>query len=70
MTPNVAVIILNWNGWKDTLECLESLFQIKYGNFEVIVIDNHSQDESIQKIRNYCNGRIDVQSQFFQYQTR
>ena len=69
MTPNVTVIILNWNGWKDTLECLESLFQIKYSNFEVIVIDNHSQDESIQKITNYCNGRIDVQSQFFQYQT-
>lgn len=68
MTPNVAVIILNWNGWKDTLECLESLFQIKYSNFEVIVIDNHSQDESIQKIWDYCNGRLDVQSQFFKYQ--
>ncbi|KKL71786.1 hypothetical protein LCGC14_2091410, partial [marine sediment metagenome] len=25
----VSIIILNWNGWKDTLECLESLYQIK-----------------------------------------
>jgi GT2 family glycosyltransferase len=69
MTPNVAVIILNWNGWKDTLECLESLYQISYTNFEVIVIDNHSHDESIQKIRKYCNGKLEVQSQFFQYKT-
>jgi GT2 family glycosyltransferase len=68
MTPNVAVIILNWNGWKDTIECLESLYQINYPNFEVIVIDNHSQDESIQKIRDYCNGRLEVQSEFLQYQ--
>ena len=28
--PSVAIIILNWNGWKDTIECLESLYQIDY----------------------------------------
>jgi len=25
--PKVAIIILNWNGWKDTIECLESVFR-------------------------------------------
>lgn len=24
--PKGAIIILNWNGWKDTIECLESVF--------------------------------------------
>jgi hypothetical protein len=28
--PRVSIIILNWNGWKDTLECLESIYQIDY----------------------------------------
>jgi len=30
--PGVAIIILNWNGWEDTIECLESLYRITYSN--------------------------------------
>jgi GT2 family glycosyltransferase len=65
--PNVTIIILNWNGWKDTIECLESLYQIKYPNYNVIVADNGSDDESIQKIKDYCSGKIKVESPFFKY---
>ncbi|OPY30491.1 MAG: N-glycosyltransferase [Methanobacterium sp. PtaU1.Bin242] len=68
MADEVAVIILNWNGWKDTLECLESLYQINYPHYQVIVVDNHSQDESLEKIRQYCQGKIRIQSPFFNYQ--
>ncbi len=67
MEPNVAIIILNWNGWQDTLECLESLYQIDYPNYDIIVIDNGSEDESLKKIREYCDGIIEVNSEFFQY---
>lgn len=52
--PHVAIIILNWNGWKDTIECLESLNQIIYQKYNIIVVDNGSKDDSIQQIRNYC----------------
>jgi len=38
--PKVAIIILNWNGWKDTIECLESVFKNIYPNYQVIVVDN------------------------------
>ncbi len=51
MCPNVAVVILNWNGRDDTLECLESVRGIDYPNFEVIVVDNGSSDDSVQAIR-------------------
>ena len=54
--PHVAIIVLNWNGWQDTVECLESLFQIDYPNFLVIVVDNGSQDESIRMLREYAQG--------------
>ena len=45
MNPKVFIIILNWNGWSDTLECLESLSRIVYDNFEVILIDNASKGD-------------------------
>ena len=67
MNPKVSIIILNWNGWKDTIECLESLYQITYPNYDVIVVDNGSEDESIEKIKEYCEGKIKVESKFFEY---
>lgn len=67
MYPNISVIILNWNGWPDTIECLESLYQINYPNFHVIVVDNHSVDDSIHQIKNFCNGELKVKSKFFDY---
>lgn len=69
MEPLVAIIILNWNGWPDTLECLESLYQIKYSNFQIILVDNDSQDDSIKKIKEYCQGQISIESPFLTYQT-
>ncbi len=42
--PKVAIIILNWNGLNDTIECLESLKKITYPNYEVIVVDNGSEN--------------------------
>ncbi|MBV1768357.1 MAG: glycosyltransferase family 2 protein, partial [Methanobacterium sp.] len=67
MKPNVSIIILNWNGWEDTIECLESLYQIDYPNYNVIVVDNGSEDDSIEKIKEYCTGKIKVSSDFFEY---
>jgi len=43
--PKVFIIILNWNGWSDTKECLESLEKVTYDNFEVILIDNASSEK-------------------------
>lgn len=67
MHPKVSIIILNWNGWKDTIECLESLYQITYPNYDVIVVDNGSEDQSIEKVKEYCDGMIEVESKFFKY---
>jgi len=65
--PKVSIIILNWNGWKDTIECLESVFRINYPNYQVIVVDNGSTDDSVEKIREYCEGKLRVESEFFEY---
>lgn len=67
MAPTVSILILNWNGWEDTLECLESLYQINYPDYNVIVVDNHSEDDSLNKIKEYSAGGITVGSKFFDY---
>ncbi len=51
MTPTVSVIVLNWNGLEDTLECLESLRRSDYPALSVIVVDNGSSDGSVPAIR-------------------
>jgi len=43
--PKVLIIILNFNGWADTLECLDSLNRINYDNFEILLIDNASKEK-------------------------
>jgi GT2 family glycosyltransferase len=49
--PRVSIIILNWNGLEDTVECLESLKKITYPNYEVIVVDNGSQGNDAQVLK-------------------
>jgi GT2 family glycosyltransferase len=65
--PKVVIIILNWNGWKNTVECLESLYKIDYPNYEIVVVDNGSKDDSVRKIGKYADGKIKVESKFLQY---
>jgi GT2 family glycosyltransferase len=47
----VYVIILNYKKWKDVAECLETLLRSQYNNFSVIVIDNDSQNSSLENLR-------------------
>lgn len=49
--PKVFIIILNWNGYKDTVACLDSLKNLDYPNYEIIVIDNGSTDDSTPQFK-------------------
>jgi GT2 family glycosyltransferase len=60
MEPKVSIILLNWNNWKDTLKCLESLFKIDYPHYDVIVIDNGSKDNSIKNIKEYAEYMLKI----------
>jgi glycosyltransferase involved in cell wall biosynthesis len=43
------------------------LYPITYPNYDIIVVDNGSEDESIEKIKEYAEGKIKVESKFFEY---
>lgn len=47
--PKVFILILNYNGKKTLMPCLQSVYQANYPNFEVIVIDNDSKDGSLEE---------------------
>ena len=46
-SPKVAIVILNWNGKKFLEQFLPSVLSSTYANYEVIVADNGSTDDSI-----------------------
>lgn len=48
--PRVSIIVLNLNGYQDTRDCLESLRQVHYRNFEVVLVDNGSSDNSGERL--------------------
>ena len=50
-SPFASIIILNYNGKKFLDECLISIFNTKYENFEVILIDNGSSDGSVEYVK-------------------
>ncbi len=52
----VYVILVNYNGWQDTAECLESLMRSEHENFQVVVVDNASTDHSIEKLQLWAKG--------------
>lgn len=54
--PLISLLVLNWNGYQDTIRCLESLLGSTYKNYEIFIIDNGSTDKSISKISNYCKA--------------
>src|SRR3990167_6998586 len=50
----ISIVILNFNGWEDTIRCLESLKKVKSTKeykVEILVIDNATKNESVQNIR-------------------
>lgn len=49
--PKVSIIILNYNGAEDTKKCLYSFLKLQYPNYELIVVDNGSTDNSVKIIK-------------------
>ena len=58
----LGVVILNWNGYKDTIECLDSISNSQLEGFKlrVVVVDNASSDNSVVKIKKYKSLRTGV----------
>ena len=53
--PDVLFTVLNYNGWEETLLCIPAILKQTYQNFHILLIDNGSADESLEKLKEYEN---------------
>jgi GT2 family glycosyltransferase len=58
-TSRAFVLILTWNRWDVTIDCLRSVLDMTYANFDVLVVDNASQDGTPECVaRIFPNVRV------------
>ena len=55
MQPKVQIVVLQYNNSDSTVECLNSVSALNYDNFEVLVVDNASETESVKKINHFIS---------------
>jgi GT2 family glycosyltransferase len=55
-SPRVAVVVVNYNGWRDTCACVNALANQTYANRHVVVVDNHSGDDSVARLHEEFPG--------------
>jgi len=60
MKPLVYIIILNFNGLEDTQACLESLKTVDYDNYKIIIVDNNSGVEEVEKLEKSVSENIQL----------
>lgn len=59
--PLISIIVINFNGKKYALNCLKSIFNNHYPNYEIIVVDNGSIDNSVEAIKNNFKNKKNLQ---------
>ncbi len=52
----VAVILVNWNNWRDCIECIDTLLAQGHHNVHLFVVDNDSRDGSVDRISDWCRN--------------
>ena len=59
LLPKVSIIIVNWNGVEDTIECLDSLINVNYNNYGIILVDNNSSGDDVKVLEERYKNYID-----------
>lgn len=49
--PTVGAVIVNWNNYQDTADCLDSLQTVDYDPIKIVVVDNNSTDDSLRRLQ-------------------
>lgn len=62
MNSKVAIVLINFNGFIDTVECIDSLNDIDYKNYEIIVVDNDSEKDYDLLSAKYSDSNVTVLS--------
>ncbi len=62
---SVCIVLVNYNGHDDTVECLESVLKSSHTNFQVVVVDNSDSENSLRQLARWAGGGVySIQSKF------
>lgn len=67
MNKNLAITVLTWNDWENTVNCLESIYQSTFENFDVILVNNNSDQKHIDKIYEWSKNQIQINDDEIEY---
>ncbi|MDE2348508.1 MAG: glycosyltransferase family 2 protein [Gammaproteobacteria bacterium] len=51
-------MLVNWNGWRECIECLDALLAQDHRALHVIIVDNASEDDSLEHIARWCDNPV------------
>lgn len=60
MEKKIFIILLNYKGVEDTLEAVKSLEEITYSNYEIVIVDNESPDDSFERLKSELGDKHHV----------
>jgi GT2 family glycosyltransferase len=60
---SLSIIIVNYNSWSDLIECIESIYSSNSAGYKVVVCDNASNDDSVQKLLDWVDGTLEISFQ-------
>ena len=63
MTKNLAITVLTWNDWENTVKCLESIYQSTFSDFDVILVNNNSDQIHLDKIYEWSKNKIRIEDE-------
>ena len=52
----VAIVLVNWNGWRECIECIDTVLAQVHPNFHIFIVDNDSRDQSVERIAAWCEA--------------
>ena len=61
-TPSVLIIVLNWMKYEDTINCVNSLLNLDYTHFKILIVDNNSLNNSVAELKNHFPDTLIIKS--------
>lgn len=58
--PFIYVILINYNGSADTINCINSLSKSFNSNLKIVIVDNASKEEDLLKLEKFCYGNENI----------
>lgn len=58
--PKISILIVTYNPWDYIINTLKSILNQSYNDFEILILDNNSSDNTIKNINSFNNKKINI----------